>query len=98
MYYKSLIQDIKDGINKQLRCEIIEETIIDDKYFFKVYLTPDEVLICPQCHSHNIMLFGKKTRNFMDEYYTDSEAYVTLIYHRLNVNAVQKCFVIQFPF
>ena len=71
MYYKSLIQDIKDGINKQLRCEIIDETIIEDKYFFKIYLKPDDVLICPQCHSHDIMLFGKKTRNFVDEYYYD---------------------------
>ena len=97
MYYKSLIQDIKDGINKQLRCEIIEETIIDDKYFFKIYLKPDDVLICPQCHSHDVMLFGKKTRNFLDEYYTDSKAYITLIYHRFKCKCCSKMFCDSVP-
>ena len=97
MYYKSLIQDIKDGINKQLRCEIIEETIIEDKYFFKIYLKPDDVLICPQCHSHDIMLFGKKTRNFVDEYYTDSKAYITLVYHRFKCKYCSKMFCDSVP-
>lgn len=97
MYYKSLIQDIKDGINKQLRCEIIDETIIEDKYFFKIYLKPDDVLICPQCHSHDIMLFGKKTRNFVDEYYTDSKAYITLVYHRFKCKYCSKMFCDSVP-
>ena len=88
MYYKSIIQQIKEKTN-DYRIEILNEVIQDNKVYVEAYLKPKEITICPNCSSTNTILFGKKKRTIKDEYLANHICFLLLTYHRFHCN---KCF------
>ena len=57
MYYKSIIQQIKEE-DSESRVIITEEAFKDMVVYVNAYLKPNDINICPQCSSNKTILFG----------------------------------------
>lgn len=91
MYYKSIIQQIKDE-NFESRVIITEEASKNMVVYVKAYLKPKDINICPQCSSTKIILFGKKIRTVKDEYWSNHSSFLILTYHRFKCCECGKMF------
>ena len=81
MYYRSIIQQIKDE-NFESRVIITEEASKNMVVYVKAYLKPKDINICPQCSSTKIILFDKKIRTVKNEYWSNHSSFLILTYHR----------------
>ena len=57
MYYKSIIQQIKEE-DSESRVVITEEASKDMVVYVSAELKPKDINICPQCSSTKIILYG----------------------------------------
>ena len=58
MYYKSLLETLKDEGDNRIRVE--DEFSSNDEYRAEITLIPKDLNICPSCNSTNVIKFGKK--------------------------------------
>lgn len=59
MYYKSLIETLKDNDTNN-RIIVNNQVSKDNTVFIDATLNPKDIYICPQYSSANVIKFGKK--------------------------------------
>lgn len=91
MYYKSIIQQIKEE-DSESRVVITEEALKDMVVYVSANLEPKDINICPQCSSTKVILYGKKKRIVKDEYLTNHTSFLILTYHRFKCSDCGKMF------
>ena len=91
MYYKSLIETLKDE-DKENRITINEQTTDNNICYIDATLAPKDINICPNCSSTNIIKFGKKDRVIKDDYLSNRITLITLHYSRLRCKDCLKMF------
>ncbi|RIA77730.1 transposase IS204/IS1001/IS1096/IS1165 family protein [Anaeroplasma bactoclasticum] len=90
MYYKSLLETLKDEGDNRIRVE--DEFSSNDEYRVEITLIPKDINICPSCNSTNVIKFGKKDRTIKDDFISNRPTFITLFYNRLKCNNCHKMF------
>ena len=90
MYYKSLLETLKDEGDNRIRVE--DEFSSNDEYRAEITLIPKDINICPSCNSTNVIKFGKKDRTIKDDFVSNRPTFITLFYNRLKCNNCHKMF------
>lgn len=63
MYYKSLLETLKDEGENRIRID--DEFSSINEYRVEMTLIPKDINICPSCGSNNVIKFGKKDKKFL---------------------------------
>jgi transposase len=88
MYYKSLLETLKDEGDNIIRVE--DEFSSNDEYRVEITLIPKDINICPSCNSTNVIKFGRKDRTIKDDFISNRPTLITLFYNRLKCNNCYK--------
>ena len=77
MYYKSLLETLKDEGDNRIRVE--HEFSSKNEYRAEITLIPKDINICPSCNSTNVIKFGKKDRTIKDDFVSNRPTFITPI-------------------
>ena len=96
MYYKSLLELIKDELGN--RVEILDEYSDNGQYYIKLIIKPKDISYCPCCNSTDIIKFGKKERCIKDDYISNRNTFIHIQYSRLKCKNCLKLFNDSIPY
>ncbi len=91
MYYKSLIETLKDE-DTDNRIILNEQVTDTNNCYIDITLVPKDITICPNCSSTNVIKYGKKDRVIKDDYLANRPTFITIHYNRFKCKDCLKLF------
>ena len=91
MYYKSLIETLKDE-DTDNRIILNEQVTDANNCYIDITLVPKDITICPNCSSTNVIKYGKKDRVIKDDYLANRPTFITIHYNRFKCKDCLKLF------